>query len=230
MRTRKPGRLRDIATAALSVFTRQGFRLTQMVDVAREAGISAGALYSYVEGKDALLELALIHAFGEAFEQDEPFQGSGLASVGATLATKLSQSLRWPVLERTLKQSTIRSGDLIAVIDELFTFAMQHRQLIWLLDRCGAEIAEIGGVYQTAVRGRLFADFTRFVGMTPAGRELGEEELAAHARAIFEMVVWMGMHRHRDRLPPAIGDETARQAVVAIALCAMQNQNRSERS
>jgi AcrR family transcriptional regulator len=54
MRMRKPGRLRDIGAAALAVFTRQGFRLTQMADVAREAGISVGALYSYVDGKEAL--------------------------------------------------------------------------------------------------------------------------------------------------------------------------------
>jgi AcrR family transcriptional regulator len=196
-----------------------------MVDVAREAGISAGALYNYVDGKEALLELALAHSFGEIGEQDEPFRGSGLASVGAALAAKLSESLRWPILENALRRSATAHTDMTAVVDELFTFVTQHRYLIWLLDRCGAEIAELGGVYQTAVRGRLFADFTRFVGMTPAGRELDDAELAARARAIFEMVVWMGMHRHRDRQPPAISDETARQAVIAIALSAMQARN-----
>jgi AcrR family transcriptional regulator len=69
--------------AALAVFTGQGFRLTQMADVAREAGISVGALYSYIDGKEALLELAFAQALGEVREQDEPFLASGRANAGS---------------------------------------------------------------------------------------------------------------------------------------------------
>jgi AcrR family transcriptional regulator len=222
MRKRKPGRLRDIAAAALAVFTRQGFRLTQMTDVAREAGISVGALYSYVDGKEALLELALAEALGENQENDEPFRATSRKSAGSALIAKLRKSVRWPVLTEALEQDRITPTTVIAVVDELFNVVAQHRHLIWLLDRCGAEIVELGGLYQSIVRGRYFADFTRFIAIATPGRDLDDEKVAARARALFEMVVWMGMHRHRDRQPPAVTDDTARQAVIDITLLAVR--------
>jgi AcrR family transcriptional regulator len=222
MRKRKPGRLRDIGAAALAVFTHQGFRLTQMADVAREAGISVGALYSYVDGKEALLELAFAQALGEVGEQGEPFRASGRANAGSALATKLATSIRWPLLKKALEQGRVRSDALAAIIDELFTVLSQHRHLFWLLDRCAAEVAELTGLYETAVRGRYFADFTRFIGINATGRDLSNEDVAALARALFEMVAWMGMHRHRDRQPPMVSDEVARRAVIEIALLAVQ--------
>jgi AcrR family transcriptional regulator len=128
--------------AALAVFTRQGFRLTQMADVAREAGISVGALYSYIDGKEALLELAFAQALGEVREQDEPFRASGGANAGSALAAKLATSIRWPVLKEALEQDRLEPNSLAAIVDELFTVLTQHRHLFWLLDRCAAEVAE----------------------------------------------------------------------------------------
>jgi AcrR family transcriptional regulator len=107
MRIRKPGRARDIAEAALTVFIRQGFRLTQMADVAREAGISAGSLYTYVDSKEALLEIALMQGLGELAESDEPYQASGLIKASSTLAANLANSFRWPILEEALRQDQI---------------------------------------------------------------------------------------------------------------------------
>jgi AcrR family transcriptional regulator len=227
MRMRKPGRLRDIGAAALAVFTRQGFRLTQMADVAREAGISVGALYSYVDGKEALLELAFAQALGEVGKQEEPFRASGRANAGSALAVKLATSIRWPVLKEALEQHRFTSDSLGAIVDELFTVLTQHRHLFWLLDRCAAEVAELAGLYETAVRGRYFADFTRFIGSIATGHDLANEEISAIARALFEMVAWMSMHRHRDRQPPSVSDDAARRAVIEIALRAVQRRNAS---
>jgi AcrR family transcriptional regulator len=225
MRKRKPGRLRDIGAAALAVFTRQGFRLTQMADVAREAGISVGALYSYVDGKEALLELAFAQALGEVGTQDEPFRASGFASAGSALAAKLATSIRWPVLKEALERERLTSNCLAAVVGELFTVLTQHRHLFWLLDRCAVEVAELAGLYETAVRGRYFADFTRCIGIILTGRDLANEEIAALARALFEMVAWMSMHRHRDRQPPTVNDDVARRAVIEITLRAVLVRN-----
>jgi AcrR family transcriptional regulator len=41
------------------VFSRRGYRRTQMAEVAREMGVSPGNLYNYAEGKDALFHLVL---------------------------------------------------------------------------------------------------------------------------------------------------------------------------
>jgi len=43
-----------ILDAAESVFVRQGFPATKMVDVAKESGVSVGTLYNYFDSKEAL--------------------------------------------------------------------------------------------------------------------------------------------------------------------------------
>ena len=57
-------RLARVAAAAHWCISRFGFRRTQMADVAKKAGLSAAALYSYAANKDALLTLAALHAMG----------------------------------------------------------------------------------------------------------------------------------------------------------------------
>src|SRR5215469_8290452 len=63
MRGRKPVRpLTEVADAAVRVFTDKGFRRAGISDVSAELGLSHGALYTYVDSKQALLYLALLRA------------------------------------------------------------------------------------------------------------------------------------------------------------------------
>jgi AcrR family transcriptional regulator len=48
-------RKRQILSAALRCFARQGFHRTTMQDIFREADLSPGAVYSYFKGKDELI-------------------------------------------------------------------------------------------------------------------------------------------------------------------------------
>lgn len=221
MRTRKPGRLREIAAAALAVFTRQGFRLTQVADIAREAGISAGAVYSYVEGKDALLELAIAEAMGEVPEEAQSYEAVGIAGVGTALASGLRKATPWPVMKAALKQKTVSAAQLEAVVTELFHLVAGRRHLIWLLDRCARDIPELNGLYEGAVRRRLIDDFIAVIAAADKDRTLTGEQSEAKGRALFEMIAWVGMHRQRDRLPPPISNEAALESVVAITLRAV---------
>jgi AcrR family transcriptional regulator len=52
-------RRRQILTAALRCFAREGFHRTTMQDIFREAELSPGAVYSYFKGKDELI-LAIV--------------------------------------------------------------------------------------------------------------------------------------------------------------------------
>lgn len=49
-------RRRQILDAAISCFTRQGFQRTSMEDITREAKLSTGAIYSYFQSKDQIIE------------------------------------------------------------------------------------------------------------------------------------------------------------------------------
>lgn len=218
MRSRKPGRLSDIAAAACAVFTRQGFRLTQMSDVARQAGISAGALYSYVDGKEALFELALDHALGRSWSEDARFQAKGLAQRLPGLGERLAAEVAWPALRAASEQPGVDETACRAVFAELHELVGRHRQLIWLLDRCSGEFPELAGLYETIVRGRYIAELTRLIARAPALADASDEHVRATARALMEMTVWMGMHRLRDRQPPDIDDAAAASAAIDIAL------------
>lgn len=51
-------RRRQITSAAVSLFARNGFHPTPVRDIARAAGVSAGSIYTYFPSKDHILEYA----------------------------------------------------------------------------------------------------------------------------------------------------------------------------
>ena len=61
-RTIPKDRFHDLLEAATAVFLEQGYRRTQMADVAARMGVAKGTLYLYVESKDALFDAVLRHA------------------------------------------------------------------------------------------------------------------------------------------------------------------------
>lgn len=52
----REARRREIVEAAFRCFSRSGFHAATMQEIADEAGLSAGALYRYFDGKQALVE------------------------------------------------------------------------------------------------------------------------------------------------------------------------------
>ncbi len=66
-RTTPDDRLPQLIAAATEVFIEQGYRRTQMADVAEALGVAKGTLYLYVESKDALFDLVCRSA-------DRPFE------------------------------------------------------------------------------------------------------------------------------------------------------------
>jgi TetR/AcrR family transcriptional regulator, transcriptional repressor of aconitase len=69
-------RRRQILSAALRCFAREGFHRTTMQDIFRESGLSPGAVYSYFKGKDELISAIVITILGFIAESaalfDEP--------------------------------------------------------------------------------------------------------------------------------------------------------------
>ena len=57
-------RRRQILSAALRCFARQGFHRTTMQDIFREAELSPGAVYSYFKGKDELIGAIIVETMG----------------------------------------------------------------------------------------------------------------------------------------------------------------------
>ncbi|MES2170390.1 MAG: TetR/AcrR family transcriptional regulator [Actinomycetota bacterium] len=55
----RDARRREIITAAIRLFARQGFQATSMADIIAESGLSAGAIYGYYRSKDELVQSAM---------------------------------------------------------------------------------------------------------------------------------------------------------------------------
>ncbi len=55
-------RLQDLLECATRVFIEQGYRRTQIADVAEALGVAKGTVYLYVESKEALFYAALRYA------------------------------------------------------------------------------------------------------------------------------------------------------------------------
>jgi len=55
-------RLQDLLACATRVFIDQGYRRTQVADIASALGVAKGSVYLYVESKEALFYAALRYA------------------------------------------------------------------------------------------------------------------------------------------------------------------------
>jgi AcrR family transcriptional regulator len=221
MRSRKPGRLGEIAAAARLVFTRQGWRLTQMADVAREAGVSTGSLYAYVDGKEALFELALVEAadgLDEAAARAERFAPIGLDARMAAIRAARFDEAQWPMVVADAAAGPAAVG---AALGELHDRLGPLRRLIWLLDRCAGDAPGLDLAWQGEIRGRYIAHLTRLVAGATGDADLDRAEV--RARALMEMTVWMAMHRHRDPRPPSVDEATARATVIEIGTASAAN-------
>jgi AcrR family transcriptional regulator len=62
-------RRQQILDAALEVFSRTGYHVTNVSDVAAQAGVSQGTIYWYFDSKDELFQAALLSAFGDVGEE-----------------------------------------------------------------------------------------------------------------------------------------------------------------
>ncbi len=203
--------------AARVVFTRQGWRSTQMADVAREAGVSAGALYAYVDGKEALFELALAEAtdgLDPAVASAERFVPIGLAARMAAIRASRFDAAHWPQIAGV--ETATDPAALGAALGELHDRLGPLRRLIWLLDRCAGDAPGLDLAWQSEIRGRYIADLTRLVVRVTGDADPDRAEV--RARALMEMTVWMAMHRHRDPRPPNVDETTARATVVEIGI------------
>jgi AcrR family transcriptional regulator len=88
-------RRRQIMSAALRCFARQGFHRTTMQDIFRESDLSPGAVYSYFKGKDELIGaiigemMAFVAATAALFS--EPLPDGRLRRPGEALAEMIER-------------------------------------------------------------------------------------------------------------------------------------------
>ena len=152
---RKEERRRQILQAAMSLFAQRGFQRTTILDICAEAGLSAGAVYSYFDSKDAIIE-----ALSE--------QGQALAGARADRADQPTEPL---ARLRAFLGEFARTGgarvnqfDLRSWAESIDNKPMREQHL--------------------AARGRSIADLARLLAPVAAERGLEAETLAELVLAV----------------------------------------------
>lgn len=221
-RTIPKDRFHDLIEAATAVFLEQGYRRTQMADVAARMGVAKGTVYLYVESKEALFDAVVRHADrSERIELPDRLPVPTPAP-GATLAAvrkRVAEHANLPALAQALARrrvSGIRS-EVEAIVRELYALLSRQRVGITLLDRCAADYPELAAIwYATGREGaveqlrRYLADRIRRGLLSPV------DDPAFSARMVLETAVLWAVHRQRDPSPQRVSEPVVENSVVTF--------------
>lgn len=225
MRGRKPVRpLSEVADAAVEVFTAKGFRPAGISDVAAALGLSHGALYTYVDSKQALLYLALLRAVrpGAVGELTLPVAAPPAEDVVALLTSWAeSEAARGP--RGILDQPDDRPAEeeLGVIIDTLYGLVERNRRALQLIPQCAADLPEVAQWFFVGQRRAMLDQLTEFLrSRIKSGKLRPVPDEPAAARFINETIAWFAMHRHGDPDSGMLDDDACRATVRHLLLSA----------
>lgn len=215
-------RIPQLLEAGTAVFIAQGYRRTQMEDVAHALGVAKGTLYGYVESKEALFHAALLHADAEGPlpEQLElPFPTPPAEATLELVRERLARDLK--AVESLTAEADPASRDpeaeLEALIGRLFEHMSSGRRATKLLDACAPDQPELYDVWCGDARAKQLAVLTRYLERCFASgalRKLPNAEVAA--RLFYETIAFWAIHRHWDSLQDLASDEDAEAVVIGV--------------
>ena len=220
-------RLARLVECATEVFIAQGYRRTQMADVAKALGVAKGTLYLYVESKDALFDLVArraddTHQFAKppALPIRTPKRSATLKYVRERLAEQQVP----PGLTTALGRSRVPDprAELEEIVRELYDALARNRRGIKLLDRSAPDYPELAALWFEGARGglvRLLGQYLEERSRRKLLRPVPDATVAA--RLLIETVVFWAVHRHWDPHPQPVKESMAKETVVRFLVSAL---------
>ncbi len=225
-------RFQDLIDAATAVFLEQGYRRTQVADVAARMGLAKGSVYTYVESKEALFDCVLRHAdHADRIELPETLPAA-TPRPGATLEMvqrRVTEEGNLPSLTAALARARVMDvrAELETILGELYDALARHRTGIKLLDRCAPDYPELAKVWYRAGREGALSLLARYLDDRARRGSLRRfEDSAIAARIVLETVVFWAVHRHWDPSPQAVDEGSARRTVLAFLTTALVKEPR----
>jgi AcrR family transcriptional regulator len=217
-----PDRFEELVAAATRAFIAQGYRRTQMADVAREMGVAKGTVYLYVESKEALLDVVLRHADARGrvpLPDTLPVPTPGPGETLRFVERRLAEEARLPLLEAALARRGVGDAaeELDGILRELHGLLSRNRVAIKLLDRCGSDHPELAAVWYKGGREGALGLLTRYLeARIRQGRLRRPPDVAVAARTLLETLVLWAVHRHWDPSPHVYDEEAVEETVVGL--------------
>ncbi len=220
-------RFDQLIDAATQVFIEQGYRRTQMADIADAMGVAKGTLYLYVESKEALFDLACRSA-----DAPRPLSRPDLLPVptppaGATLAyvgERLAREADLPALTAAIARQRVRDAgeELAGIVGELYDVLARNRRGLKLIDRSARDLPELAALWFTGARGGFLALLSQYLEARLRRRLFRPvPDLAAASRLVLELIVFWAVHRHWDAHPEAIEESIAKATVIRFVTGAL---------
>lgn len=224
-----PDRVPVVVDTAARVFVTNGYRRTQMQDIAEAMGVAKGTVYGYAATKEALFAAALRYAdrlepmpevSGLPLPTPEPGELADL--VAGRLGAEVPELVLTLALTRTERPSTPDEAaeEVTAIVVDLYQRLARHRVAIKLVDRCAPELPELASVWLDAGRAAQMTAMEHYLRDRQAAGVLqvpGSVEVVA--RTTVELCVLWAVHCHFDPAPPqkaAIDDDTIAATVAAM--------------
>jgi AcrR family transcriptional regulator len=203
-------RFHDLIEAATAVFLEQGYRRTQVADVAARMGLAKGSVYTYVESKEALFDCVLRYAdHSDRIELPQ---------------RRLAEEGTLPSLTAALSRARVvqAGAELETVLGEIYDALARHRTAIKLLDRCAPDYPELANLWYRAGREGALSLLARYLDdRARRGRFRRFEESAVAARIVLETLVFWAVHRHWDPSPQDIDEVSGRRSALAFLTSAL---------
>ena len=226
-RTRRQShdRVDDLVAAGAAVFGQYGYRRTQMADIARQAGVSPGNLYNYIDSKDALFYLVLRQMFGER-PVDRPLElpltGASVTVTAEWVKQRLDFVSDFPELERALarRRSRDSSAEIEAIVGELYDVLARMRVGIDMIERSAEDLPELAVVFGE-LQSELFSRYERYLRMRQRSHRITVADPETVAHLIVELCWWAAGRRHRDQHATGISDAAARRAACTFVAAAL---------
>lgn len=218
-------RLPEVAAAACAVFIEKGYRRAHVADVASRSGLSQGAVYGYVDSKEALFALALTHAIGspplDRLALPVPTPGPG-ALLEPLTAWEPRDS--FPVLTAALRRRSpddVRA-EFAGVVDELYDVLERNRLFLSLVERSAPDLPELADLYYGRLRGGRVSDLEAYVRRrVRQGHFRDVPDAGIATRFVVETVAWFAWHRMDDREAHALDASLARATVGRLLVDAL---------
>jgi len=220
-------RLARLVECATEVFIAQGYRRTQMADVATALGVAKGTLYLYVESKDALFDLVARCADDAHPFEKLPRLPIRTPKLGATLKyvrERLAKNQVPAALTTALGRTRVPDprAELEEIVRELYDALARNRRGIKLLDRSAPDHPELAALWFEGARGGLVGLLGQYLEDRSRRKLLRPvPDAAVAARLLIETVVFWAVHRHWDPHPQPVDESVAKETVVRFIVSAL---------
>jgi AcrR family transcriptional regulator len=220
-RTRAPGRLQDIISAATDTFIASGYRLARIEDIAQRAGVAPATVHLYARTKEALFDLVVRAALHDPTVDDVelPYSAAPSGEVIEQLWQRLMAASKFPRLTGFPPDPPPEgaAAEFEAMVRDLYRWQIRHHRAIKLTERCAREWPELAALFYKQFRRLGLAKLGEYLALRARqGALRPTPDPAIAARVVVETVAFFAMHRFS--APDSEMDDARAEAVVVDML------------